>query len=294
MSMRILAATDFSPQAELGVLRAAFLARQWTAELTLLHVVPPPVFYPGMELVPDASAYMDAYAAAGERVASERLAAIATVLRDQYDIPVQTVLRTGRAYRLIADYASAHDIDLVVVGARGENALARLLVGSTAHRMLRVRMGPVLVVRNAAVGAYRQPLAAVDFSPHSRVALAWAMRLAAGGTVQVVHVLPQEDEDRLRAAGLDSSAIRQRRAGMKAIAEELMHNLLAETQGQTVPCLTAGQTAQEILAHAAETQADVIVMGRHGAGGLEEWLLGSVSKDVTQATECDVLLVGAP
>ncbi|OZA29397.1 MAG: hypothetical protein B7X91_02080 [Hydrogenophilales bacterium 17-64-11] len=36
-----------------------------------------------------------------------------------------------------------------------------------------------------------------------------------------------------------------------------------------------------------------MVLGRQGAGGLEEWLLGSVSKDVAQAADCDVLLVGS-
>jgi nucleotide-binding universal stress UspA family protein len=39
-------------------------------------------------------------------------------------------------------------------------------------------------------------------------------------------------------------------------------------------------------------QVDLVVLGRHGyGGGLQDWLLGSVSKDVAHAATCDVLLI---
>lgn len=285
--LRILAATDFSPAADRATLRATYIAKQLGAELTLLHGVSPLALYPGMDIGPDPGSY----AAVGELAAADRLEALARVLRDHYAIPVRTAQRTGRAYRQIADYATAHDADLVVVGARGEGPLARLLLGTTAQRLLRVRLGPVLVVRAAPVGAYRQTLAAVDFSPASHAALAWSARLAGNDRVQALHVLPEEDEARLRGAGLDSAAIRLRQAEMRAIAEKLMAKLLADLPTQAAGHVETGPAAKLILERAAEWRADLIVLGRHGSGGLEEWLLGSVSKDVAQAADCDVLLV---
>lgn len=284
----LVAATDFSPEADQAMLRATYIAKQLGAELTLLHVVSPLALYPGMDIGPDAGAYADA----GERAAAERLEALAGVLRDHYALSVRTAQRIGRAHRQIADYAATHGADLVVVGARGEHSLARLLLGSTAQRLLRVRPGPVLVVRNAPVGPYRHPLAAVDFSADSRAALTWAARLAGEGRLEALHVLPVEDEGRLREAGLDSQAIRRRRAEMRAIAENMMANLLADLPVQAAGQVETGPAARAILARAGEARADLIVLGRHGAGGLEEWLLGSVSKDVAQAADCDVLLVG--
>jgi nucleotide-binding universal stress UspA family protein len=42
-----------------------------------------------------------------------------------------------------------------------------------------------------------------------------------------------------------------------------------------------------------DSHADLVVLGRHGhGGGLQDWLLGSVSKDVALAADCDVLLIG--
>jgi len=48
-----------------------------------------------------------------------------------------------------------------------------------------------------------------------------------------------------------------------------------------------------ILACAPTWRAALIVLDRERRGGLEKLLLGSVSKDVAQAAECDVLMVGA-
>ncbi|HEY6043506.1 MAG TPA: universal stress protein [Nitrosospira sp.] len=38
--------------------------------------------------------------------------------------------------------------------------------------------------------------------------------------------------------------------------------------------------------------ADLVVIGKYGKAGLEDLLLGSVTKQVTQYADCDVLVVG--
>jgi nucleotide-binding universal stress UspA family protein len=52
-----------------------------------------------------------------------------------------------------------------------------------------------------------------------------------------------------------------------------------------------GEPAAEILARAAVSQADVIVMGTHGASGFEHLLLGSVTEKVLRRAPCPVLTV---
>lgn len=287
---RIVAATDFSPAAEHAVLRAALIARQQGAELHLLHVTPPLALYPGMK----PAAGSDRYAAAGERAAAARLDNLAQDVRDHYAVVVHTAQRTGRAYRQIAHYAAGVEADIVVVGARGQNYMLRLLLGSTAWRLLRVRKGAVLVVRNAAVDAYHRVLAAVDFSPDSHLALFWAARLATENGPDVLHVLQEEDEKQLHSAGLDDAAIRLRREDMRLIADNLLTGLLAGLPVTASRHIESGfYPTVQILERATEWRSELIVLGRHGTGGLEEWLLGSVSKDVVQAAECDVLLTGA-
>lgn len=281
----IVAAIDFSGAADRAALRAALIARQEDAELHLLHVVSPLALYPGQEAGPLADELV--LAAVGER-----LEATARVLRTHYGIRVRVAQRIGRPHGQIADYAASVAADLVVAGARGQNTLLRLLLGSTAWRLLRVCKGPVLVVRTDSHEPYRRALAAMDFSSHSSLALAWASRLVAGGHLDVLHVQEPEDEDRLRRAGLDSDAIRQRREERRAIAADLMAKLQIEAGGTVEKRVETGYPPEQILERAGDWHDELIVLGRHGKGGLEEYLLGSVSKDVAQAADCDVLLVG--
>ena len=171
-----------------------------------------------------------------------------------------------------------------------QTSLRRVLLGSVAWRLLRVFKGAVLIVRHAPVAAYRNALAAIDFSPDSSAALKWAVRLAS--EVQTLHVLPDGDETLLREAGLDNAALRQRAKDMNAIASTLMRNLLEDLSIQAYSHIETGYAPEIILERAANWHSDLIVLGRHGHGGLEEFLLGSVSKDVAQEADCDVLVAG--
>lgn len=282
----IVAATDFSPPADRAVHRAAMIAAQQGAELHLLHVIRPLDLYPGLAEGFDAAAYDSA----GQRAAASSLASLAGNLESRYGIQAVEAQRIGRPHAEIADYAKETGAALVVAGARGETSLRRVLLGSVAWRLLRVFKGAVLIVRHTPVVGYRNALAAIDFSPDSRTALTWAARLAT--EVQALHVLPNEDENVLRNAGLDNAALRQRAKDMNTIAGNLMRNLLEDLSIRAYAHIETGYAPEVILERAASWHSDLIVLGRHGHGGLEEYLLGSVSKGVAQEADCDVLVAG--
>ena len=54
---------------------------------------------------------------------------------------------------------------------------------------------------------------------------------------------------------------------------------------------STGAPAQEIIAHAAELPADLIVIGTHGLGGFRHLVLGSVAEKVLRCAPCPVLTV---
>lgn len=55
--------------------------------------------------------------------------------------------------------------------------------------------------------------------------------------------------------------------------------------------LTEGRVTDEILRNAEALRADLIVMGTHGRGGFERFLLGSVAEHVVRKAQCPVLAV---
>jgi len=128
---KILFATDFSRHAERALEYALSLAREYEAELTLLHV---------LEEIPPS---WDLSTATAD-----------VVSRLEKPIPVEARnwctpkprMRIGRPYQEIVRYALETETDLVVLGVRGRNALDLALFGSTTHRVIHQAPCPVLAV----------------------------------------------------------------------------------------------------------------------------------------------------
>jgi nucleotide-binding universal stress UspA family protein len=58
------------------------------------------------------------------------------------------VITSGSPAYAIVDYARENRIDLIVMGTHGRGALAHLMMGSVAERVVRIAPCPVLTVRN--------------------------------------------------------------------------------------------------------------------------------------------------
>lgn len=289
----IVAATDYSPAAERAVQRAALIAMQLNAQLHLLHVAHPLDLYPGLELEPDA---LVRHEQMRQAASGNRLGALAAMLHDHFGLQVHSATRIGRAHTQISDYAQSVSADLVVCGARGENTLMDLVLGSTASRLLRIAGCPVLVVKNKKIAPYRQALVAVDFSPSSTDVFANALAVAHGARVEALHVYDTTIEERMRQAGLDEATITDFRVRAGAEMDKRLDALVAGQPGEDLVTRhrMAGYPAAAICERIVALPADLVVLGRYGRSGMQELLLGSVSKDVAGAADCDVLVVAPP
>ena len=288
---RIVAATDFSVFSERVVQRAAHIAKQHHAEVHLLHAVRPFDLYPGLTLTPDVSGHHDQVLQEAEHT---RLDELASSLAGQFGIRIRSVTRLGRAHAEIAAYAQSVSADLVVAGARGESTLMDLFLGSTASRLLRVATCPVLVVKNPADAPYHRVVAAVDFSPVSAAVVVHALELAAAAPVTALHVLGTEVEERLRKAKYVQMDITEWLTNLRTEAEKHLDVLLEpiEHGASVARQVQSGFPPAALCQYIEQCHVDLLVLGRHGhGGGLQEWLLGSVSKDVAHAAVSDVLLI---
>jgi len=259
----IVAATDFSSFSERAVQRAASIAKQHQAELHLLHVVRPLDLYPGLTLGPDEFGHHDQELQQAEQT---RLDAMAVSLASQFDIRIHPVTRLGRAHAEIAAYAQEVSADLVVAGARGESTLMDLFLGSTASRLLRVTTCPVLIVRKPAAEPYRKVLAAVDLSPVSATVVSYALSLAGGARVEMLHVLGSEVEQRLRKAKFVEVDVTDWLTRLRSEAEKKLEALLAPVENSAAVgrLVLPGFSPAVICQCIEEGHADLVVLGRHG------------------------------
>lgn len=129
---KILCCVDFSEYSPRALEYAFSLAWEYHAEVALLHVLEDP--RSATELERETGEVLDRLKALVPIKAENR----ATIL---------PVVRTGKPYQEIMQYATEAHTDLTVMGVRGRNAVDMALFGSTAHRVIQLGPSPVLVVR---------------------------------------------------------------------------------------------------------------------------------------------------
>lgn len=140
---RILLATDFSETAACATDLALLMARTFNASLDVLHVVETE-----LPLVSDGVAYLPPnYYEELEKQAAEKLEAV--IPRAERDrLSVTLVLRKGAPFVEIVRYARDQRMDLIVLGTHGRGALAHVIMGNVAERVVRKASCPVLTVRH--------------------------------------------------------------------------------------------------------------------------------------------------
>ena len=130
-------------------------------------------------------------------------------------------------------------------------------------------------------------LAAVDFSDRSRVALAFAARLACRFEAEL-HVMHAQDP-------LLSAAAQSRGIDLTRETEDELRASVANTWPASLCTLhldvLVGSVSTCITDAAERERADVIVMAAHGMSGAQHALLGSTTEGVLRRSKVSVLVV---
>ena len=145
---KILAGCDFSPDSSLAFQYALNFAQEFESELHLAHVIQPHMYKdllklgiePGKKIKQDLRDQLN-----------EKLMNMVPEEAQNWCTPITTLLE-GQPYEELTNYALVHNIDLIVLGVRGQNIVEALFVGSTTDRVIRQAPCPILSVRPKAQG----------------------------------------------------------------------------------------------------------------------------------------------
>src|SRR5262245_4399735 len=143
---KVLVATDFSEPSAAALAYGRELARNFGAQLVLLHVTENMMT---AAMTPDAYIGLDVNAQ--RQLESWDLAQLEALLDDatRRELRAKTVSLKGQApAAAIVDYAREYAVDLIVLGTHGRGAVAHLLMGSAAELVVRTAPCPVLTVRH--------------------------------------------------------------------------------------------------------------------------------------------------
>lgn len=307
---QILVPLDFSGYARQALTCAVPLARKFRAKIHLVHVVQPPTLSTwrgipggGHYLALDMQLLMDG--------AKKHLLALAAQLLPA-DLRGKVVVREGNpAYEVVAA-AEELGVNLIVLSNTGRSGLSRVLLGSTAERIVRHAQCPVLTVRRQRSGPavrllsqeepsylgglpWRRILVPLDFSLTSLRALGIAVPLArhSNARLLLLHVI----EPNPYPTGMEGAVL----VMSDAVITQNVKRQLPQVARRFIPksiratsLIGHGRAADVIVEKAEANDVDLIVLSTHGHTGLDRLLMGSTAEQVVRQAKCPVFVVRKP
>jgi nucleotide-binding universal stress UspA family protein len=253
----LLAVTDFSSQGDHALARAGHLCAEHRATLKLLCVA-----YPGEPPPPDAAC---------------RLAHHALQLHQRHGIRVRALNQI--AFSNDDVLAAARSADLLVWGTARARGVRAFLTGQPVEAVLRQCRRPVLVVRRPAEAPYRR--------------LVFALNQHAD--VELFHAISTANEGKLRYAEVSEHAVKVYRDQCRRYAQDRMFWLTDSYEARRNRVLSAighGDPARQVLVQQQRSGAELVVVGKHPASALSDFVFGSVAQRVLdRVSGSDVLVV---
>ncbi|MEI8715402.1 universal stress protein [Mesorhizobium sp. ISC11] len=280
--MKILAATDFSTRSLRALRRAGLVARDVSAELTLVHVVDDDQPADILELERrEAQRYLE------EQMAS---------IPELQGLRCRSTVVAGDPFDGILKAAAASSADLIVMGAHRKQLLRDIFVGTTIERVIRTGPRPVLMVNAEVEHSYKKVMAAVDMSEPSARAIRTAREsgLIGDASLSLVHGYDAFAKGKMSNAGIGKDDIARYVAAERLQAgRELVAFLEANDFGVDNWSLRIKEAGpvEAIMEAIKEVAPDLLVIGTYGRSGIIKVLLGSVTESILRSVDVDVFAV---
>lgn len=140
---KILFATDFSESSDHAFDYALTLAQQFGSRLTILHVINEPVDLRGFYVPHISFENLEKEIEEGARKMMAKFLATHMTGFSNY----QTAIVSGVPWEEILKRAESDRSSCIVLGTQGRSGIDHLLFGSTAERVVRKALCPVVTVR---------------------------------------------------------------------------------------------------------------------------------------------------
>lgn len=285
----VLACFDGSEAATAAVRWAAGEARAREKPLIVLQS-----FEWAMPLIGPGATSTSAYGEDTVRdFAGEQLADAAEAAREQApELAVHTTMPDGRPEDTVPRFAEELAAELVVLGASGRGAVARVLLGSTAAELARTLRHPLVVVRGDPAPEGAPVVVGVDGGGTSERAIEFAIDFAQRHDVEVraVHSWSDWPLDVFATAPAGQLGLDHVDNTAQELARKRVEALRERHPGARVEWEVVTEPAAGALLERAEG-ARLVVVGSHGRGALGRALLGSVSHAVLYHAPCPVAVL---
>lgn len=281
---KILLATDLSARGDRALDRAAQLARQWKAQLVVVHAIDGKT----------TSLAEAAYPAPSWRRAADPATTIENRikrdLREEVD-QLKIHVEHGEPAQVILDTAQREGCDLIIVGLSQNGLLGQMLLGRTVEHLVRKSPVSVLVVKLRPGGAYQHVLVGTDFTDESRYGLEVAASIFPARQLTVLHGFEMQYKAFLSDSTLSRDFAAMERDSIEQFVKDA--DIRDEVRARTQTLIEHGPPELMLCRYVEEKQADLTVIGAYGRGFLFHLLVGGHTPRIVDSVPSDILLVRA-
>lgn len=273
---RLLVATDLSARSDRAVSRAVRLASELEASLSVLHVID--------EDLPDW--IIDSQKEMAQKAFNQHLSSL--------DASAEVQVLVGKPYDVIVETAQRMEAALIILGSHRDDALRDLFIGSTAERIIRSSVLPILMVRAPAYGPYHDIVVGMDFSVQSKMAAECALSLFPNTQLHLVHAFEVPFSGFMVSRDDEADTQSEHENRLQQVIEEELKDVL-HRMSNTNPSLSGhlvkGAPVAALSKELDRYDTPLLAIGTLGRTGLSQAVLGSVAEDFLRGGSCDILVV---
>lgn len=212
--------------------------------------------------------------------------------------PLRTGIVRGQPSETILEYATDHEVDILVMGTQGRTGLERYLMGSVTERVIRAAELPVLTVRATDQrhfdGDYDEILVPTDGSRSAGAAVEHGIAIADHFDARL-HAVNVVDIGEFAATGnfTPPAELLERYRSQGASATDRIATRARDAGVEAVTAVCEGFPAEELIGYRKDNDIDLIAMGTAGRTGLRRYLIGSTTERIIRRAEVPVVAVNA-
>ena len=282
----IVVGVDGSPASDAAIFWAAREAAMRNVPLTLVHMFK--AFVPTFPQIPtpsEVAVWQEWQEDDGQKLVEQAFKIAEDAAPGDMKISIASEVRCSPPVPTLVELSE--EAEMIVVGCNGRGAVARVLLGSVSSGVVRGAKCPVAVIRAEASylpHADRAPvLVGIDCSPASELALAIAFDEASRRGVELTALHAWSDVAVYRLPWLD-----WRSEAERSLAEYLAGRQERYSDVKVNRVIALDHPGRALIEESESAQ--LVVVGRHGRGGLSGMLLGSVSNGVVHAVRTPVIV----
>ncbi len=289
--MKVLVPVDFSEITNPSLRTARRILEAHGGEIILFHAVSPAIYIPYPEsLTVDVIDFkiLQEIERTKKKEAEEKLLALARFFER---IPVNVLVEVGDPRDLILEVEEKESPDLLILGSHRKGLVERILVGSTAEKVVKHSKKPVLVIKGSEPSFGKEVLIAYDFSKTAERMLDLALDFLRPFKVKV-RILHIDEPIELPVIERIGKAMYERyRQEKKKYMGNLEEKFRKAGFDVSISFLEDSDPAEGIVNFVREHQnVELLIMGSRGLSGLKKILLGSTSTEVFRRIDIPILI----